>query len=1406
MKTRNQLITSAFALMLVFVLLLSSTAVIAGSGFEASAPGSPTGPEPVVTITAPAANSYNNTGSVTVKWNVVANRTSEFASIWNWTMLTNVTTGWQEPSWVNVSKLGSRTFTNLNEGQYIVAVQAIYWNSTAGVYQNSVVKSVTFNVDKTKPTLTFTSPVDGSRINKTNFTATWTASAGSGAPLTQVRGEMTNVTGGFTYPMKVVTTHSTPYWVTNFTNLQTLNVGMWSLRMEVTDGASNVANFWSNFTVTPYVTITYPTQNINQVDFNITWTPSLLQGVAATNYHLALKNVTDDKWLGTFDEPIYNNAWLVNVSGGLFMVDGKSYLLWVNVTDAAANTNSSSVIFAVDITKPTASWVTPKNDTLWNNNGMIVMWAANGGTSSIANSSVFITNSTGATKWLNVAGTTNTTTVSAVWGSALPDGKYLMKVVVYDGAGNTGQAFTNFTMDATAPVITIASPAAGLYTKLNNLTASWTITGSPVKSWARLTNVSGSYSYPWVDVTGLSSQWITNFSKKTVLAEGTWLFQVAAPDIAGNNGTAFSTFTVDQSAPTATIDVPGAYINQANFTTSWTASGTGSPVSHYRVRVQAPNGSSPGFSANFTQSSAWITNFTTNHAVLFEGAWTMDLFIEDMAGNSATVTKVFTVDLTKPLVVILFPVVDGEGVATKDVNVTWDGSDALAGIDHYNVSMDGVWTVLGDVKFNMFLNLSEAPHTVEVVAYDQAGNTQSSIRTFIVDVTAPEVAITFPVMDQIFKVGNVNATWTMSDANLNRAEVSLDGAAYVSVGLNNWSNMSALVDGAHVLSVIVYDVANNSNEANVTFFVDKVSPVVVILNPVDGGYYNSTEIVAAWLGVDPTPSSGIAYYESQIDSEGWVFMGATTVRLLNLTEGAHTFSVRAHDNATNNFTTSVSFVVDLTKPDVSILFPSEGMMFASADVFMNWTAADNTGIASYEVMIDDGVWMPLAMATNYTFTGLADGTHVASVKAVDLAGNFNVTSVSFVTDVTSPYVVITSPADGSMFAVDSVFVNWTVVDNTTGLWYWWAWVDDDAPVNVTGLLNTTFTGLAEGNHVIHVKAWDLVGNAQEKSINIVTDLSGPTIVITSPTNLQHLNSRTVTVTFTVTDAFSGVKEILVKLASSADWQSVGINDSYTFTVVSDTTTTPYTFLVMAQDNVGNEAQSEVQFFVDTVSPSMVLSVPANGANGVLRDAHITVDFSEAMLDSSVTITTSPAVSGTYLWNSAFTQVIFTPSADLAFGTLYTATVAGTDLAGNALTGTASFSFTTIAHVTGIVRDVNGNPIANATVTMANAGGSFVTHTDDAGAFALDVPVGTYNITISASGQKDVVRNDVAVTGGTLELGDVGMDPVDDWTWLIIAVIIIVAALLILLYLRSQGKLGGKKPEEPMEETKPAEKK
>ena len=144
MKNKNQLITSGFVLMMTCALLFSSVAVIAGSGVG-SGLGSSTGPEPVVTITAPAIGSFNTTGSVMVKWTVAANQTSQLSHIWNHTRLTNITTSWQEPAWHNDSKLSSRTFSGLSTGNYKVEVKAVYWNASAGKYQNSTTKNVTFH-------------------------------------------------------------------------------------------------------------------------------------------------------------------------------------------------------------------------------------------------------------------------------------------------------------------------------------------------------------------------------------------------------------------------------------------------------------------------------------------------------------------------------------------------------------------------------------------------------------------------------------------------------------------------------------------------------------------------------------------------------------------------------------------------------------------------------------------------------------------------------------------------------------------------------------------------------------------------------------------------------------------------------------------------------------------------------------------------------------------------------------------------------------------------------------------------------------------------------------------------------------------------------------------------------------
>ncbi|MEM0449629.1 MAG: Ig-like domain-containing protein, partial [Methanomassiliicoccales archaeon] len=793
---------------------------------------------------------------------------------------------------------------------------------------------------------------------------------------------MRNATGNFTYGWVSVPHNASAYWITNFTNGELLKAGSWSLKLEATDGAGNVGTYWSNFIVTPFVTFTTPSGNfINRTNFTFTWTPSLIDGTSLVGYKVSLYNETSDSWLGDSKTVTVPEIWLHNITGGSDLFNGASYTVYVNVTDSNSNYYNASLTFTVDASVPSVFWVKPQNNTLWNDNNLAIQWYADGGSSPIVKSIVTLTNSTGWPETLTIIGVTNSTTLSAIWGSNVPDDNYTLKVVVYDAADNYAQAWTNFTIDATFPAITIISPVDESYTNKNNFTASWTINDArsgTVYSWARVINTTGAAG-SWVNITGKNSQWITNFTNKQLLNdEGAWAFIIAARDAAGNNATAIANFTIDKTAPTAVIIVPGAFINLSNFTASWNGDGTGSPIDFYRVRVQNSTGASAGWINMGTVTSAWITNFTAGKALLTEGSWTMDLYVQDKAGNNATVNHAFVVDLTNPIVTITFPAEDGDGVASRDVNVTWTGSDALSGIDHYNVSIDGNWIVLGDVEYNLFQNLSEGVHTLEVVAFDKAGNTQTATRTFIVDVTKPTVQINFPAGGQVFKVNAINVTWVMADDNLAYAEIRVDSSAYISVGTNTWYEISGLSEGAHIFSVKVYDIAGNWNETNVSFFVDTQSPVVVITNPVDGGYYNDSELEAQWLGFDPTPSSNIAYYWTQLDSEGWVNMSLATTRQLNLTEGVHTLEVQAFDNAGNSFLTLVTFTIDLTKPTVEIIAPTSGDMFASQSVLVEWSGSDNlSGIAHYEVSIDGGSWILVGLDTNYTFTGLADGNHTA---------------------------------------------------------------------------------------------------------------------------------------------------------------------------------------------------------------------------------------------------------------------------------------------------------------------------------------------------------------------------------------------------------------------------------------------
>jgi hypothetical protein len=108
------------------------------------------------------------------------------------------------------------------------------------------------------------------------------------------------------------------------------------------------------------------------------------------------------------------------------------------------------------------------------------------------------------------------------------------------------------------------------------------------------------------------------------------------------------------------------------------------------------------------------------------------------------------------------------------------------------------------------------------------------------------------------------------------------------------------------------------------------------------------------------------------------------------------------------------------------------------------------------------------------------------------------------------------------------------------------------------------------------------------------------------------------------------------------------------------------------------------FTTITPPPTVVSTVPANGAISVPIGQVLSATFSEAMTPSTISAATfsvtgpgGAAVAGAVAYSG--TVATFTPSANLAFSTLYTATIStgATSLAGTSLASAYTWSFTTI---------------------------------------------------------------------------------------------------------------------------------
>ncbi|HEY4739988.1 MAG TPA: Ig-like domain-containing protein [Candidatus Acidoferrales bacterium] len=284
----------------------------------------------------------------------------------------------------------------------------------------------------------------------------------------------------------------------------------------------------------------------------------------------------------------------------------------------------------------------------------------------------------------------------------------------------------------------------------------------------------------------------------------------------------------------------------------------------------------------------------------------------------------------------------------------------------------------------------------------------------------------------------------------------------------------------------------------------------------------------------------------------------------------------------------------------------------------------------------------------------------------------------------------------------------------------------------TAMISTAATSAA-GIPLARTYAWSFM-------TGLTADTTPPTVVLTVPASAamdvptnqiisatfsEAMDPATITAPGTFTVAVAGLGGAAVpgtvtyagSIATFTPSATLTAATSYTATITNAATDLAGNALVAGA--VPNPWSFMTGAAPDTTPPTITLTSPASGATGVALNAAINATFSEAMNPASIFAagtftlavagTGGAAVAGTVTYDPASDIATFTPTANLAANTEYTATItnAVTDLAGNALAAGVApnpWSFTT-----GGAAGPVGPPLGTASTFGTIGGGAGITN-------------------------------------------------------------------------------------------------
>ncbi|EEM1368973.1 Ig-like domain repeat protein [Salmonella enterica subsp. enterica serovar Stanley] len=838
-------------------------------------------------------------------------------------------------------------------------------------------------------------------------------------------------------------------WI--FDSPNTLVDGTYTLRVEATDEAGNIANKDLVFNIDTNIQV--PTIALDAGQDTGANTADNITNISRPTFTIG--NVDPDviKVVVTIDGHDYNATkvgagW--QFTPGNAIPDG-SYNITVTVEDKAGNTATSKPLpVVIDTTAEIESvtLVTDSGDSDVDNITKVdkpqfsIVTADD-----ITHVRVKIDN---AANWIELTKGGDGRWIFNV-GSALPDGQHTLLVDVTDIAGNVAQETLQFTIDTTLREPTIVlDPTHDTGDDTNdNLTR----INKPVFI---IGNVDNDVSHIVVHIDGRDYT-IENtggnltFTPDQPLSDGQHTISVTVTDIAGNTKTSaelkieIDTQVQIDSVTLTTDSGVNDHDNVTNATRPSFEIATPDDVTSVLVSFDGVNWTP------ISKNAAGQWEFTAGSA-LPDGHYTLHVQATDRAGNTANSTLGFTVDTQ----------IDGLSVVMLD-DAGKDSTDGITNItsprfeisareplQSVTVILNGKSSTLTQGAGNKWLFTPDTPlvdgtYKIEIVAEDIAGNKISKEVSFTIDTIVSDPSIDLldaddtgeSAVDNItsvtkprFVIGNV-------PADIDTVVIRINGVSYpvTANGNNLWEFQVpvALNDGVYEAVVVFRDIAGNTSETKLPFTIDTTTSVSVRMEPAsDTGNSNSDNLTnkqnPKFEGTaEPNAKLVITIVDDKSDREvlkQTITVGADgnwSVTPNILPDGMYTINVVATDVAGNTAQTQERFTIDTVTidPTIRLSDPSiddqheatslrpefKGFAEAFSTIMIQW---DGKVVGSANANANgEWSWTPPSV--------LAPGSYVVSIVAKDKAGNES-SQVDFpvvipVIDVTPPTIKLSEESD-----------------------------------------------------------------------------------------------------------------------------------------------------------------------------------------------------------------------------------------------------------------------------------------------------------------------------------------------------------------------------------------------------------